>query len=90
MKKLLIAASLLAMTIPAAAQQPGPEKYTITLSPQEMNAVGVALMQRPYSEVADLMTKLNAQIKQQSEVAGAPAAPVTPTPAPRPPDAPNK
>jgi len=82
------AASLLAA--PAIAQTIGPEKYTLTLTPLEANAVGVALMRQPYGEVADLMNKLNDQIKKQNEAAGAPATPAVPTPAPRPPDAPKK
>lgn len=71
------------LTSPTLAQK-GPETYTLNMTPAEVNAVGIALMQRPYSEVADLMNKLNDQVKKQNEAAGAKPAdkPVEP---PKPP-----
>jgi hypothetical protein len=73
------------LTSPALAQK-GPETYTLNMTPAEVNAVGIALMQRPYSEVAELMNKLNDQVKKQNDAAGAKAEPAKP-PAPTTPPA---
>ena len=67
LKTILLSSVVAAAFLSPATAQKGPETYTLKMTPAEVNAVGIALMQRPYSEVADLMNKLNGQVKEQNE-----------------------
>ena len=42
-------------------------KYTIELSPQDLQVVGNALGQRPYAEVAQVVAKIDRQVMAQQQ-----------------------
>jgi Flp pilus assembly protein TadG len=63
----LIAATLLTATCATA------QESTLTVTPQEIGLIGKALGTQPYADVAPLIQKLDAQIRQQ-EAARAEAA----------------
>jgi hypothetical protein len=48
------------------------QNFTITLTAEELNAVGAALSDRPFKEVAGLLGKINQQVLKQNT----PPAPV--------------
>ncbi len=79
----LSAIVLIALAAPAATQPtapaPEPQSFTLTLSPAEVNLIGVALASRPYGEVAELIGKLFAQVQAQRAAAQQPK-PTTPAP----------
>lgn len=64
MKRVIFAAMLLSST--AAFADP-PKEYTFTVTTAEANAIGVALGQRPFTEVRELMQKLEAQVTVQNQ-----------------------
>lgn len=46
---------------------------TATLTSQEWDVIGKVLIQRPWAEVNDIITKLNTQFAQQNQQPAAPA-----------------
>ena len=73
MKKILIAALLLA-PLPALAQQ---QEVTLTVNREELKTIGEGLSELPYKNVVQLMNKLQGQvIQQQQPVKAEPSKPV--------------
>lgn len=67
MKRILILGTFL-FPVAAMAQTP-PQQFTLTVTAPEIQIIGTALAQRPFGEVNELVAKLNAQIKEQSQPA---------------------
>ena len=67
-KYILIAATL--ANWPALSQEAKP--FTFTVTPQELSIMAQALGERPYREVAGLLTKLEAQLQEQRAKAAEP------------------
>lgn len=77
-----IAAAAFLTANQATAQSALPE-YTIKITPAQAGIIGTALGDRPYREVAALITILQSQINEQemaAERAAKKAAPATPSP----------
>lgn len=75
MRRIVLAAVLILVPLPALAQAPVTDKpVTLTVTQQELTIVANALAARPYGEVAALMTKLQGQVTEQLT----PPAPVEP------------
>lgn len=62
MRKYIILGMLI-VAGPALSQEPA--EFRLTVTPAELNVIGVALGERPYREVAPLLAKLDAQLKEQ-------------------------
>ena len=63
MKKLIFALLLL----PTSALADPPAQFTLTVTAQDINVIGTALANRPFGEVHELVTRLNAQIAAQAK-----------------------
>lgn len=63
MKKLTLLV-LFASTVPVVAQQ---ADYTFTVTPQEAQIIGQALVELPYKTSATILQKLQAQLAAQQE-----------------------
>ena len=68
MRKYILIAAILANG-PALSQEAKP--FTFTITPQELSIMAQALGERPYREVAGLLTKLETQLKEQQAKAAA-------------------
>jgi hypothetical protein len=78
--------------VAGAASAAPPSAFTLTLTPTEVNEIGVALGRQPYADVADLMSKLKSQVTAETIKAASPPAATTAetppgTPAEKPPEA---
>lgn len=65
---LALVVSVFVVTMTAKAQQNQPQQvYTLTFNAQEVQIIGTALIQRPYSEVYVIMRKLEEQVAAQNK-----------------------
>lgn len=83
MKKLLLLSAVI-FPLSALAQEP-PKVYNLSLGESEIITIAQALGQRPYSEVAGLLSKIQSQVdaqtkKPESPAEAKPEAPEAPKP----------
>lgn len=62
MRKYILISALL---VNSAALSQEAQEFHLTVNGQELNTIAVALGERPYKDVAVLLQKLDAQIKEQ-------------------------
>jgi hypothetical protein len=67
MTKILLAAALSVVAFSASAQQPS--QFTIVVSEQQLNLIGVALGKLPYEAVHDTIDHIMLQVKAQQAAA---------------------
>lgn len=74
MTRFALILAVAALSTPALAQQAPkpPESYTLTLAPQEVEAVFNTIAEKPYKDVAPLLAKIRDQIAQQQAKAASP------------------
>jgi hypothetical protein len=65
MNRFTATALVLATLLPTTLHAQQPEVYTLTVTAQDVNAIGQALGDQPYKTAAPLITKLNEQIAKQ-------------------------
>lgn len=56
-----------ALLVAVSARAADPSEYTLHLTPADMVVIGAALGKLPYDQVADLVTKIRAQVLQQAQ-----------------------
>ena len=74
MKRMIMAASLAMVTIPALAETP---VKTYVLSESLVNEIYTTLAKDPYSQVATVLSHLQAEVLKQPSPIAAPEAPKT-------------
>lgn len=78
MKTTIAAVILLALAfaVPAPARAaepgPGPSSYTLTLTANDVAYLAAVLRERPYKEVAAILTALQAQVDAQRDASAKP------------------
>lgn len=82
--KLSLIVALLALSVASAsAQQPAPKEYVINhITADEVNLIGRALGEMPYSKVAPLIAKLMGQISSQEAFPAPAPVPAVPKESP--------
>lgn len=71
----------IAFLSPAIAQAPAPiepSSFTLALTVSDLTYIANVLRQRPYTEVVDLLNKIQTQINEQRDAANKPAPFVPP------------
>ncbi len=72
MKRLILAAMLVATPVFAQQQMQVPSEYNLKIVPADVDTIGKALGKMPFDEVAPLIQKLREQISQQQQALNAP------------------